>query len=234
MKNLLNYKSLIKVAIMIVVVALIGSQMMDTDAGRKRRPDDNNTSGGDQNCNENGQNGGNAECPTCCDAWDKQLGEGRFVLVMPTDANPDGEAVLDKETCLVWERVAGDTDGDEDVDEDDQLTWDDAVEHCYNRVVGGRMGMRLPTIEELMSLVDPNATVAPFLPAGHPFLHVPTGVVQFLSSNADSGGQGRKWTLLFGINGPFAGTDNSLSDSEYVWCVRAGQGHDGNDNRSFP
>ena len=47
MKDLLNYKSLIKVAIMIVVIALIGSQMMDTEAGRgKKRNDDINTSGG--------------------------------------------------------------------------------------------------------------------------------------------------------------------------------------------
>ena len=50
MINLLNYKSLIKVAIMIAVIALIGSQMMDTHAGRgskkRDRDNNNNTSGG--------------------------------------------------------------------------------------------------------------------------------------------------------------------------------------------
>ena len=40
--------------------------------------------------------------------WDQVLPAAqRFKLVMPTAANPAGEAVLDKETGLVWEQRPG-------------------------------------------------------------------------------------------------------------------------------
>ena len=40
----------------------------------------------------------------------------RFTCVMPTSAHPDGEAVRDNETGLVWELGPGDIDGDGDVE----------------------------------------------------------------------------------------------------------------------
>lgn len=75
-------------------------------------------------------------------------------------SNWNSEAVLDRETGLVWERKRGDTD----------FQWIDAVRHCTTSTVGGHVGWRLPTIQELASLADPNVTPpAPFLPPGHPF-----------------------------------------------------------------
>jgi hypothetical protein len=77
-------------------------------------------------------------------------------------------AVLDKETGLVWEK-APDTAGKASFN---------AVFGCYNKVVGGRFGWRLPTIEELSTLVDPSqgeCAVSPPLPAGHPFQNVSPG-----------------------------------------------------------
>ena len=103
--------------------------------------------------------------------WDQQInGHGRFKVLNEFG----GAAVLDKETGRVWEQSPSTV----------VFPWTgsatvlDAHSHCYQLEVGGRKGWRLPTIEELASLVDtsqvsPTATT-PALPAGHPFNVLPT------------------------------------------------------------
>ena len=55
-----------------------------------------------------------------------------------------GGAVLDQETGRVWELSPSTS----------PMTSTAAFTHCYQLEVGGRKGWRLPTIEELASLVD--------------------------------------------------------------------------------
>ena len=90
-------------------------------------------------------------------SWDKVInGQGRFKVLNGFN----GAAVLDKETGLVWEQSPSTT----------SRTWTTAITECYNKNVGGRKGWRLPTVEELASLVDPsNPTGNPDLPPGNPF-----------------------------------------------------------------
>src|SRR5689334_3074165 len=73
-------------------------------------------------------------------SWSSKFTKGRFT-VLPLF---NGEAVLDKETGLVWERQP---DGN-------KHTWFESVERCYVVNHGDRQGWRLPTMEELSSLVD--------------------------------------------------------------------------------
>ncbi len=143
-------------------------------------------------------------------SWDKQINSpGRFkVLEDFADA-----AVLDKETGLVWEQ-SPDT---------GTRTWFNALTHCYQRTVGGRNGWRLPTIEELASLIDPNnPTGNPDLPPGHPFSNVQSSDYWSASSNASV--VGAAWFVGFS-GGVVNATDKMVSD--IVWCVRGGQGIDG-------
>mgnify|MGYP001611903223 CR=1 FL=1 len=82
----------------------------------------------------------------------------------------DNQLALDRETGLVWDR---------DADWLGAVDWYAAQEGCLTSVpvVGGgarRGGFRLPTYEELQSLVEMVSATAPWLPAGHPFAGVVT------------------------------------------------------------
>lgn len=146
-------------------------------------------------------------------SWSQTLpAADRFVLVMPTSANPGGEAVLDKETGLVWERSPAGT----------TLSWGAAWTHCYNRTVGDRKGWRIPTMEELASLVDPTQS-SPALPSGHPFSNVQSTFYWTVTTVA--GDPNGAWLVSF-INGGVVG-QNKLTPNSRVWCVRGGQGFDG-------
>ena len=92
-------------------------------------------------------------------SWDQtQPASTRFIVL----SNFNNQAVLDRETGLVWERSPNFV-----------HNWYLASNHCIGLTTGGRLGWRLPTIQELASLFDPTATGGPPLPAGHPFVGVP-------------------------------------------------------------
>ena len=134
----------------------------------------------------------------------------------------DGAAVLDKETGLVWERYP---------DIGNSKPWITtisipiAVKWCVERTVGGRKGWRLPTIEELESLVDTSVPSAdPTLPAGHPFsffnISPWTNVWSSTTYPVDTS---QAWLVNFN-----SGTPGTSAKSLYwhVWCVRGGRNHD--------
>ncbi len=77
MKNLANCRTLIKIGIMMVVVAIVLVQSQRNTWAKSNRQND-----------------------TDCDAWDKVITEGsdRFQLVMRGGDN----VVVDKKTCLLW------------------------------------------------------------------------------------------------------------------------------------
>lgn len=92
-------------------------------------------------------------------SWHQILpGDKRFELVL------NDEAVLDKETGLVWERSPSQLVG--------TVSSSLYQEYCTALTVGGRMGgWRVPSVEELASLVDTSSYFAgePSLSTGHPF-----------------------------------------------------------------
>jgi hypothetical protein len=164
-------------------------------------------------------------------SWSQQLpGNKRFEVLKEFN----NVTVLDQETGLVWERSPGDMDGNGVVNSSDRKSWSDAQVTCNYKNVAGRLGWRLPTIEELASLLDPNVPFpGPALPLNHPFLNVQS----FFGSaywSATTHASATGWGLVVGFGYLFSTEINDfkpvlvVSDYKitlhFVWCVRGGQG----------
>ena len=145
-------------------------------------------------------------------SWDQQLPAATRFIVL---SNWNSEAVLDRETGLVWHRsplLLG------------AQTLRDASRSCLFPK-GNRAGWRLPTVNELASLFDP---ANPPLPSGHPFLGLPPDNAIFWSATASFGEDG--WQrgvgyLTFSSGGvTFLTTSVFVSpqNTAFVWCVRGG------------
>src|SRR5215471_17383142 len=89
-------------------------------------------------------------------SWDQTLPPSTRFIVL---SNFNAEAVLDRETGLVWERSPVSILGTD---------WFTAVSSCERLIVANRLGWRLPSVQELTSLVDPTQG-NPALPPGNPF-----------------------------------------------------------------
>jgi len=140
--------------------------------------------------------------------WDKKIaGKGRFQVLNQFG----GDAVLDKETGRVWEKQPS-TGGN---------TWLNRLTRCYNLEVGGRKGWRVPTIEELASLVD-TSQANPSLPLGHPFINVQSS--DYWSATTLAGSTSDAWVVGLDVGNVFA---SGKANVKFVWCVRGGQGVDG-------
>jgi len=152
--------------------------------------------------------------------WQDHEPNQRFAIY-DTNANNNTEdpntwvddVVLDKETGLVWERSP---------DTIPRFSYTGAKIQSYRKFKGNRMGWRLPTIEELASLLDP-IHGPPTLSKGHPFINIQccTEVDRYWSSTTDND------DIDFALYVSFCYADvDSEAKSEYMllWCVRGGQG----------
>ena len=139
-------------------------------------------------------------------AWRQQLPASTRFIVLSNwgDAavpNPRDRARLEKSTRAT------------------DLRWKDALVNCTTLTLGNRKGWRLPTVEELLSLVNPTQ-LNPALPAGHPFVNVMETNWLYWSATTD---EGYAWIVSFtsGIEIKFSKIDDRV---KRVWCVRGGQG----------
>jgi hypothetical protein len=141
--------------------------------------------------------------------WDQVLPAAQRFVILPAF---NSDAVLDKETGLVWEKSPATTAGNSS----------SARSTCANKAVGGRKGWRLPSMPELASLVDPSvAPPGPTLPQGHPFLNVQSS--NYWSASAHTENPTLTWGVGFG-NGNVLGVSKAFDNR--VWCVRGGMNTD--------
>jgi hypothetical protein len=126
------------------------------------------------------------------------------------------DLVLDKETGLIWYGRPF----------CDLRSWHIALWYARNFPGGDRLGWRLPTLEEFLSLLDPTKRLTnPALPDGHPFVNVN----QLLTEHF--------WTsTTYEVNSDLAysvsllydnriGVANKREHRECWWPVRGGNGY---------
>ena len=158
-------------------------------------------------------------------SWDQTLPVAQRFIVL---SNFDNAAVLDRETGLVWERTP-----QSQSSTGVTAPFSNAVQNCYNANTGGRTGWRLPTPEELMSLVD-RTQRNPALPAGHPFQQVLfmdnqgladywTASTLFPPQASSPGGPFLPGAAVaVGFNSGFIVAGVPTDVVRGVWCVRGG------------
>lgn len=153
-------------------------------------------------------------------SWDQTMpASTRFVVL----ANFNSQAVLDRETGLVWQRAVNDPQYDSV-----------AGQLCHQATTGGRYGWRLPSIAEASSLFDPAVTTIPSLPTGHPFTGFGTSQVTLWTSSRDPSfaprAPGRallRNTHDFGATQVVVlNTEDGSSATAPFLCVRGGGGRD--------
>jgi hypothetical protein len=137
----------------------------------------------------------------------------RFKCVM------NGEAVLDNQTGLVWARdaqILG-----------KKVDWEESVKLSENIEIGGQKGWRLPTRDELISILDTSQS-EPALPEGHPFLNIndlstasgrPAGY-SYWTSTVYKDDNDRAWMVTLGLGGVIESL--KLLDGT-IWPVRDGE-----------
>jgi hypothetical protein len=145
-------------------------------------------------------------------SWDqKKAAVNRFVVL----TNWSSQAVLDKETGLVWERTPSPT---------NNFLWGDARLHCIARTTGNRTGWRLPSIDELSSLIDP-AHTTPALPTGHPFVIPQPIVLGHWTATTNATTASQAWYVDFNSGGVH-NVGSKATGPGNAWCVRGGMNAD--------
>jgi Protein of unknown function (DUF1566) len=136
-------------------------------------------------------------------SWSQKLPAAeRFELVL------DGAAVLDHESGLVWEKAPS------------AFTYkfvDTAFFGCNAKNIGGRRGWRVPTMWEMLTLVDP-ARSNPALPEGHPFTNLK--LANYWTATPFSVGFLHETAYAVGVDDGVPGT-TGVDQVFSVWCVRA-------------
>jgi hypothetical protein len=138
-------------------------------------------------------------------SWSRSLSSAggcvseRFQCVLNLD-----EGVLDRETGLVWDRQPS----------ENTFDWDTAVRSCHDRNRGDRLGWRLATVSELLSLLDGQAGGG--LPADHPFaLTGPNDTYWTATPNTASTGRSMRVDIS-----DASVVDELTGAAHQAWCVR--------------
>jgi hypothetical protein len=130
-----------------------------------------------------------------------QSTSSRFIVL----AEYNDQVVRDTKTGLIWERSP----------RLGLYDWEVANQQCLATTAGGQTGWRVPTVEELKSLIDASSTDLT-LPAGHPFRNVESAIYWSASKHTTNPN-----SALF-VNFS-SGRSSSLEKqmSSFVWCVRS-------------
>ena len=146
-------------------------------------------------------------------AWLDHKPNYRFAIYnFGTANNTSDDLVLDKETGLIWPRNAFLV--------PTPNTWLNTRTSAREFKFANRIGWRLPTVEELSSLVDTRNS-RPALPSNHPFVNVQVGATAlgYWTSTPFEDGSGAGWFV--NLDSGAAGPGNATIPGHF-WPVRGG------------
>lgn len=118
----------------------------------------------------------------------------------------DREAVRDNQTGLVWERSPA----------LDMADWHMAHQRCSSNPTGGGKDWRVPTVQELSTLVE-RSSIDVKLPADHPFANVEPAIYWSATERRDDAAYA---SFVNFSNGRSATLEKYMPT--FVWCVRGG------------
>jgi hypothetical protein len=131
--------------------------------------------------------------------WSRKLPVNqRYTVVL------NGVAVLDNETGLTWERNPSPL----------AINYPTGYFRCNVLTLGGRMGWRLPSVSEILSVTDPFTTEG--LPPGHPFSV--GSAPQFWTNTTPP--QDPSSRIVITINSLSSYSHQQLGELKRAWCVR--------------
>ena len=145
----------------------------------------------------------------------------------PQPTSTVDDMVLDKETGLVWLRNADIADylnhpalpAETTSTVDGPFNLPESSDYCHRLDISNRKGWRLPTVEELSSLIDMSGTDK--LPTGHPFLNIQDTGQPYWSATAAIANATRYWFVF--LDSGFVSHYGMLNKA-FVLCVRGGNG----------
>jgi hypothetical protein len=145
-------------------------------------------------------------------SWNDQINTpGRFTILTEFGS----AAAFDKETGLVWQRSPSAS----------RLNWFDAHDHCIGLNIGNRKGWRLPSVQELYTLLNPSVPYpGPALPTGHPFTNVQSDY--YWTSTTMALIPASAWLVYMGNGLGTTAQDTKTDPDWFAWCVRGGPGVD--------
>ena len=135
-----------------------------------------------------------------------QMSASRFQIL----EGSKGEAVLDTETQLIWERSPSSA----------ETAWANASLRCALTSTRKPLGWRSPSFFELMTLVEPSPLATankPSLPAGHPFRGVRIGL--YWTTNSQDSEPTNAYAIDF-LRGDLTSQRKNLAHA--WWCMRRG------------
>jgi len=144
------------------------------------------------------------------DPWDHKIGAHRFVLLIPFAS----AAVLDRETGIVWARspIPG------------TFTWAGAHDFCNTLTIGNRKGWRVPTIQELTSILSVGLGYPNNLEPTHPFQGLPLVTQPIWSATTNAGNTAQAWYMV--LQGGVSNNLPKTPTQAVCWCVRFRQSVD--------
>lgn len=154
-------------------------------------------------------------------SWDQTFPTATRYIVL---SNMKSEAVLDRETGLVWERAPDNT------LPDGFRTWEASRRYCARKTVGGRMGWRLPAFNELASLYNVAGSGflggVPGAPFVTPNIYAYWTSTGYIDNTQTPGLVPQAYIVSFTIGGIDGALPQNAASTFGAWCVRGGNSGD--------